>query len=46
MENYSLKYESQSDVFNDKLHYEFAVMNGSGINRKDNNNYKDVIEAI
>ena len=34
------------DLFNDKLHYEFAVMNGSGINRKDNNNYKDVIGKL
>ena len=34
------------DVFNNKLHYEFAVMNGSGINRKDNNDYKDVIGKL
>ena len=34
------------DVFNDKLHYEFAVMNGSGINRKDNNNQKDVFAKL
>ncbi len=34
------------DVFNNKLHYEFAVMNGSGINRKDNNNYKDIIGKL
>ncbi len=34
------------DVFNNRLHYEFAVMNGSGINRKDNNNYKDVIGKL
>ena len=34
------------DVFNNKLHYEFAVMNGSGINRKDNNNNKDIIGKL
>ena len=34
------------DLFNDRLHYEFAVMNGSGINVKDNNNYKDVIGKL
>ncbi len=34
------------DVFNDKLHYEFAVMNGSGINVKDNNNHKDIIGKL
>lgn len=34
------------DLFNNKLHYEFAVMNGSGINRKDNNNYKDIIGKL
>ena len=34
------------DVFNNKLHYEFAVMNGSGINRKDNNNQKDIIGKL
>ena len=34
------------DLFNNKLHYEFAAMNGSGINRKDNNNYKDFIGKL
>lgn len=34
------------DVFNNKLHYELAVMNGSGINVKDNNNYKDLIGKL
>ena len=34
------------DIFNNKLHYELAVMNGSGINRKDNNNQKDVITKL
>lgn len=34
------------DLFKDKLHYEFAVMNGSGINCKDNNNFKDIIGKL
>ena len=34
------------DIFKNKIHYELAVMNGSGINRKDNNNQKDVIAKL
>lgn len=34
------------DLFKNQLHYEFAVMNGSGINRKDNNKHKDVIGKL
>lgn len=34
------------DVLKNKLHYELAVMNGSGINRKDNNKHKDVIGKL
>lgn len=34
------------DLFNNKLHYELAIMNGSGINKKDNNNHKDVIGKL
>ena len=34
------------DVLNDKLHYEFAVMNGSPINKVDNNNQKDLLGKI
>lgn len=34
------------DVLDSKLHYELAVMNGSGINCKDNNNQKDVIGKL
>jgi hypothetical protein len=31
------------DLFKDKLHYELALMNGQGINKKDGNGDKDVI---
>ena len=31
------------NLFKDKLHYEIAVMNGQGINRRDGNSDKDVI---
>lgn len=31
------------DLFNDHFHYELALMNGQGINRKDGNSDKDVI---
>jgi hypothetical protein len=31
------------DLFNNKIHYELAVMNGQGINRKDLNTDKDLI---
>lgn len=31
------------DLFNNKVHYELAVMNGQGINRKDGNSDKDLI---
>ena len=31
------------DLFNDKIHYELALMNGQGINRKDGNTDKDLI---
>ena len=31
------------DVLNGHLHYELALMNGQGINRRDGNNYKDFI---
>lgn len=34
------------DLFKNKLHYELAVMNGSGINCKDNNNQKDIIGKL
>lgn len=34
------------DLFNEKLHYELAVMNGSGINEWDNNNDKDFIGKL
>ena len=34
------------DVLKNKLHYEFAVMNGSTINKKDNNNHKDLLGKI
>lgn len=34
------------DLFGNHLHYELAVMNGSGINCKDNNNQKDVIGKL
>ena len=35
--------EIYGDLFNGQLHYELAVMNGQGINRKDGNDDKDVI---
>ena len=31
------------DLFDNKIHYELALMNGQGINRKDGNDDKDVI---
>lgn len=34
------------DILKDKLHYEFAVMNGSPINKTDNNNHKDLIGKL
>ena len=34
------------DVLNDHLHYELALMNGQGINRRDGNNQKDVIAKL
>ena len=34
------------DLFNDKMHYELAVMNGQGINQSDGNSDKDVIMKL
>ena len=34
------------DVLNDHLHYELAVMNGQGINRRDGNSDKDLIVKL
>lgn len=34
------------DLFNNYLHYELAVMNGQGINRRDGNNKKDLIARL
>lgn len=34
------------DVFNGFLHYELALMNGQGINKRDGNNKKDVIARL
>ena len=34
------------DVLNDKLHYEFAVMNGGQINKQDKNNQKDLLGKL
>lgn len=34
------------DVLNGYLHYELALMNGQGINRRDGNNKKDVIARL
>ena len=34
------------DLIDNKLHYEFAVMNGSPINKKDRNNQKDLLGKI
>lgn len=34
------------DLFQNKLHYELALMNGSGINCKDPNNQKDVLAKL
>ena len=34
------------DLANNLLHYEFAVMNGQGINRRDGNNNKDLIAKL
>ena len=34
------------DVLNDKVHYEFAVMNGGQINKVDKNNQKDLLGKL
>lgn len=34
------------DVFGGHLHYELAVMNGQGVNRRDGNNKKDLIARL
>ena len=34
------------DLFNNHIHYELAVMNGQGVNRKDGNSDKDVIARL
>ena len=34
------------DLFDDHIHYELALMNGQGINRKDGNSDKDVIARL
>ena len=34
------------NLFDNKIHYELAVMNGQGINRRDRNNAKDIIGKI
>ena len=34
------------DLFDNKIHYELALMNGQGINRKDGNSDKDVIAHL
>ncbi|MBR3470970.1 MAG: porin [Prevotella sp.] len=34
------------DVLNNHLHYELALMNGQGVNRRDGNNAKDVIAKL
>ena len=34
------------DLFKDKIHYELALMNGQGINKKDGNSDKDVIVKL
>ena len=34
------------NLFDDKIHYELAVMNGQGINRRDGNSDKDVIAHL
>ena len=34
------------DLLKDHLHYELALMNGQGINRRDGNNKKDIIARI
>ena len=34
------------DIFKERLHYEFAVMNGQGINRRDGNSDKDFITKL
>ena len=34
------------DLLNDQLHYELALMSGQGINRRDQNNQKDVIAKL
>ena len=34
------------DLFNSHLHYELAVMNGQGVNRRDGNKHKDLIAKL
>ena len=34
------------DLLSDHLHYELAVMNGQGVNRRDGNNAKDLIAKV
>ena len=34
------------DLFNNHLHYELAVMNGQGVNRRDGNKHKDLIAKL
>lgn len=34
------------DVLNDHIHYELAVMNGQGVNKRDGNNNKDVLAKL
>lgn len=34
------------DVLENKLHYELSIQNGCGINKRDNNNYKDVVARV
>ena len=38
--------EIYGNLFNNTIHYELAVMNGQGINRKDGNSDKDVIAKL
>ena len=38
--------EIYGDLLNDQIHYEFAVMNGQGINVKDGNSDKDIIAKL
>jgi hypothetical protein len=34
------------DLFNNLLHYDLALMNGQGINRKDGNHHKDIVARL